>query len=131
MKKSIAFLCVFAFLLVASHTLFAQNGNSSNCQFVFKGTLAGKSVTICFMPDENDGRVHGEYYYGNGSNGVMSFTGTAKRQKDGSFAQRLEETNADGVVTGYFTGILAKGVMTGTWTSTDGKRSYPYKLKMQ
>ena len=86
---------------------------------------------MCFMPDNNDGEVHGEYYYGKGTNGVMTFRGTAIQQADGSFRQRLEESNAQGTVTGYFTGTLKKGVMVGTWTSTDGKRSYKYSLTLQ
>ena len=86
---------------------------------------------MCFMPDNNDGEVHGEYYYGKGTNGVMTFRGTAIQQADGSFRQRLEESNAQGMVTGYFTGTLKKGVMVGTWTSTDGKRSYKYSLTLQ
>lgn len=125
MKKVYQTLLAFALLLASQTVSFAQ------CQFIFKGTLAGKAVTVCFLPDENDGQVHGEYYYGKGDNGVMTFTGTAIRQNDGSYRQRLEEANAEGTVTGYFTGTLKNGVMAGTWTSTDGKRSFPYKLVLQ
>jgi hypothetical protein len=125
MSKITQYLLGFALLLLTQTTLQAQ------CQFIFKGTLAGKKITMCFMPDENDGNVNGEYYYGDGSGGTMSFTGTAKTQKDGSFRQRLEETNPNGKVTGYFTGTLKGGVMEGTWTSVDGKRSYTYKLLLQ
>lgn len=128
MKKITQFFLAVAFLLAYQSLAYAQ---SNDCQFIFKGVLAGKAVTMCFMPDESDGNVNGEYYYGKGTNGVMSFSGTAKQQQNGTFKQRLEETNADGVVTGYFTGILAKGVMTGTWTSADGTHSYPYRLTLQ
>lgn len=114
-----------AFLLL---TFFAQ---AQDCNFTFKGTLAGKAVTMCFYPDGNEGEVSGNYYYGTGANGSMNFVGTAIRQADGSYRQKLEEANDEGTVTGYFVGILKKGVMTGSWTSTDGKRSYKYQLTLQ
>jgi len=118
----------FAFLLMSITVSYAQQGG---CQFIFKGVLAGKAITMCFLADENDGNVQGQYYYGTGNSGVMSFIGTAIPQNDGSYRQRIEEKNAQGVVTGYFTGTLKSGVMAGTWTSTDGTRSYAYRLILQ
>lgn len=126
MKKAIQLSFMVAFLLIGTVTTYAQ----TECKFTFKGSLAGKSITMCFYEDDNDGNVKGEYYYGAGKNGVMTFTGTAILQADGSYAQRLEERNAKGVVTGYFTGSLKKGVMTGTWTNTDGSSSFKYILAL-
>ncbi len=127
MRKTTQLLFIFALYLVSISASNAQ----SDCKFIFAGTLAGKAVTMCFFEDQNDGNVEGTYYYGTGSKGSISFAGTAKRQKDGSYSQRLEEKNADGVVTGYFTGNLKAGAMKGTWTSADGKRTYPYALALK
>ncbi len=102
-----------------------------DCRFTFSGSLAKKTITMCFYPDKNDGRVHGHYYYGDASGGLLQFEGTATPQNDGSYLQRLEERNAQGNTTGFFIGKLKSGLMQGTWSSTDGSRSYPYRLTLQ
>lgn len=122
MKKLLLFVLFFA---LAAVQLQAQE-----CKFSFVGTLAQQKITMCFYPDANDGSVRGHYFYGDGTKGNLNFTGTAVRQADGSYRQNLEERNAGGEVTGYFVGVLKSGLMTGTWTSTDGKRSYKYQMKM-
>jgi hypothetical protein len=111
--------------------LLTTNTQAQDCRFTFKGTLAGKQVTMCFYPDGNDGAITGNYYYGNGNTGSLSITGTATAQSGGGYRQKLEEINDSGEVTGVFVGILKNGVMTGTWTSADGTRSYKYNLVMQ
>ncbi|GAB4404746.1 MAG: hypothetical protein OHK0053_30350 [Microscillaceae bacterium] len=121
--KKITLLAFFCFLGLLS----AQ----AQYQFTFKGTLAGKNITMHFYPDNNDGNVSGHYYYGDGSSGYLNFIGTAQPLPGGGFRQNLEERNTDDVVTGYFTGVLKNGVMSGTWVSTDGKRSYTYRLVLQ
>jgi hypothetical protein len=112
-----------------SESLKAQ---TPSCKFTFKGTLAGKQVTFCFYPDENDGNVSGHYYYGSGNAGTLGFNGTAVyNQTSGIYAQKFTEYNVQGNATGYFVGTLKKGVMQGTWTSTDGKKAYKYNLVLQ
>ncbi len=115
---------IFSFLSFLN-ILFAQN-----CNFTFKGTLAGNSITICFYPDKNNGYVSGELYYGDGSMGKMSFNGTALKNNQGGFNQSINEFNSNGIHTGIFKGILKNGVMQGTWYSADYKRNYPYYLSL-
>lgn len=108
-----------------------QSLPQENCRFIFKGKLAQLDITLCFYPDNNDGRVSGHYYYGDGAKGKLLFQGTAQRQSDGSYLQKLEERNAQGQITGYFVGKLQNGMMTGTWTNPEGNRSFAYQLKLQ
>ncbi|MEO1655842.1 MAG: hypothetical protein AAFU64_20035, partial [Bacteroidota bacterium] len=103
----------------------------NNCHFTFKGMLAKQEITLCFYPDKNDGQVAGHYFYGNGARGKLRFRGTAQRQNDGSYLQKLEERNGQGQITGYFEGKLQNGVMSGTWTNPEGNRSFAYQLKLQ
>ncbi len=111
------------------HTAQAQ---TPPCKFLFKGKLAGKQITFCFYPDNNDGNVAGHYYYGTGNAGTLGFNGTAVLNKNiNAYTQRLTEYNVRGEVTGYFVGTLKNGIMQGIWTSTDGTRVYSYKLVMQ
>lgn len=121
-------LSCLSFLLVFLSCLNAQ---SQNCRFIFKGTLAGKNITMCFYPDNNDGNVRGEYSYELSGSGFLYFAGTSLLQKNGEFIQNLEEQNEQGDVTGYLRGTLKNGVMTGNWSSKDGKKSFTYRLTLQ
>lgn len=132
-NRFLQLLCV-SLLTLALSTYFATSlqAQTPSCKFLFRGTLAGKQVTFCFYPDNNDGYVSGHYYYGTGNAGTLGFNGTAVyNQNTASYNQRLTEYNVQGDITGYFVGTLKNGVMQGTWTSTDGKRAYKYTLVLQ
>ncbi len=133
-KKHLSFLlaCLMLCAFFTFSTVNEAQAQTPVCKFVFKGTLAGQQVTFCFYPDNNDGNVSGHYFYGSGNTGTLGFNGTAVyNQASAAYTQRFTEYNAQGQVTGYFVGTLKNGVMQGTWTSTNGSKSYRYNLVLQ
>jgi len=122
MKKFILTL-FFSFIIL---TTFSQS-DTYKYRFIYEGSLAGKSITMRFLPDNNNGDVSGDYYYGNGNAGVLEFEGTYNSSTKDMI---LTERDSKGSITGYFSGKSQNKMFTGTWTNPDGSRKYNFSLKL-
>jgi hypothetical protein len=114
--RSLVRFCFTLALFLPTH-LFAQRGS-------FIGTI-GKKLGVYMSLTTNNGKVSGEYLYTkNGTSIALIGTATPKGEV------MLEEFAEQGKKTGTFVGkFTTSGAFSGSWTSPDGKKTFPCSLK--
>jgi len=112
-------LSLSLFLLVAGSLLAGAK------TFFYTGDIAGK-LPIQMELSMGKTAISGYYRYESvwhkiTLNGTLGANG----------AVRIKEKDDNGKLTGAFTGVFTAGQtrLSGTWKSTDGKRSYPFQVK--
>jgi hypothetical protein len=118
MKKILFVICfIFVFALQTQAQMEAWDGQINKKY----------NISMSLTPTEKVGNLQsytGEYSYTNQTN---SLTLTGKiNVKTGQFA--FTEYNPEGKITGYFNGVRKNDTVTGTWTSFDKKRNFPFKI---
>lgn len=99
-----------------------------------KGTINNKlpiEMEFVMVPYDDDVmNISGSYWYTNNPNGGSLYVyGTWNSQTD---VVELTEKNDKEVITGYFKGKYADGIIIkGKWLSTDKKKSFDFVLKHQ
>lgn len=104
----------------------SEQEDTQNHGVTYVGTIGNASITMKMVLDEDviygrqtKGNVCGSYYYGTGSNGTISLSGTI----DGNVITMIEKTET-GETTGQFVGTLDGCSFYGTFTNlATGKES--------
>lgn len=113
---------------------FAQVKWKKPLHFLYKGTMKigakTRYITMGFYWDDNDGGVAGEYYYGSGKNGTISFVGSYDNVTKKLTANEFVIHDAERRFTGSFIGKSASGWYKGIWANSAGKRLYSFALKL-
>lgn len=120
--------------MLITSTSFAQVRWKKPLHFLYKGTMKiGKKtryITMGFYWDNNDGSVAGEYYYGSGKNGTISFVGNYDHSTKQMTVNEYVIHDANRKFTGSFSGKSAQGWYKGVWSNSNGVRMYSFALKL-
>lgn len=118
---------VFAYLRVCARLLILAMlvpMNLSAQQGSYMGTI-GKNLGVYMSLSTKDGKVSGEYLYTkNGAS--IALTGTATPKGEVVLEEFAEKNKKTGTFVGKF---AANSTFAGSWTSPDGKKTFPCTLK--
>ncbi|EAY26611.1 hypothetical protein [Microscilla marina] len=120
--------------MMITTTSFAQVRWKKPLHFLYKGTMKigqkTRNITMGFYWDDNDGSVAGEYYYGSGKNGTISFVGSYDHSTKKMTVNEYVIHDAQRKFTGSFSGTSAKGWYKGVWSNSNGVKMHSFALKL-
>lgn len=132
--SKVLFIAFFVGGLMITSTSFAQVRWKKPLHFLYKGTMKiGKKtqpITMGFYWDDNDGGVAGEYYYGSGKNGTISFVGDYDHATKKMTVNEYVIHDANRKFTGSFGGVSAQGWYKGVWSNANGVKMHSFALKL-